>query len=115
MSDLFSPIHLTNGVVIRFIDQSNRYFGDFHRVCVKVVISLPIDFPLPDGMLPENACLEKYLERMGVPSSAVETERKSLIDAFLQTSRSYFEKVDFPQQLLRKIQEQKARPIFLRN
>lgn len=113
--EAFVPVVLQNGLVISFVDKSNRYFGDFHRICITAVVTLPEALELPAGFPKERARLEKKLEKMGVPSEDVESERKALVEAFLQTSRAYFEKADFPQQLLRKLIQEKPKPIFLRN
>lgn len=114
MSEVFASLELGNGLVVRFVDQSNRYFGDYHRVSIRVVIALPDEFELPEGMKREKACLEKNLEKMGVPTASVETERRALVDGFLKSSRAYLEKDNFPQQLLAKLQKEKTRPVFLR-
>ncbi|WP_303720938.1 hypothetical protein [Malonomonas rubra] len=114
MAENIKPVILKNGLVIRFVDQSNRYFGDYHRVFILVTIFLPDDFELPVGMKKDRACLEKSLEKMGVPSEAVETERQALIDAFLQTSRSYLEQENFLQHLLVKLEKERPKPVFLR-
>ena len=111
----FAPVVLQNGIVIRFVDQSNRYFGDFHRICITAEVSLPENFVLPVGFPKEQARLKKRLEKMAVTSDAIESERRALVEAFLATSRAYFEKDDFPRQLLRKLQQEKPKPIFLRN
>jgi len=111
----FAPITLNNGLEISFIEQDNRYFGDYHRICITAVVSFPKDFHLPAGMTHERAKLEKRLEKMGVPNAALETERNKLVESFLASSRDYLERDDFPRQLLRKLQTEKSTPIFLRN
>lgn len=115
MTNELDPLVLNNGLVIRFIDQSNRYFGDFHRIYIRVRISLPDSFALPEGLTPETACLEIKLEKMGVPTDSLVAERKSMIEAYLLTSRTYLEKDGFPLQLSLKLQQEKRRPVFLRN
>lgn len=115
MDNELEPIVLSNGLTVRFVDQSNRYFGDFHRIYIEVQICLPDHMELPVGFSREKTFLKKTLEKMGVPTEALERERKLLIDAFLATGRTYLEKDDFPQRLLFKLQQEKQRPVFLRN
>jgi len=114
-ADIFASVVLMNGLTISFQDQTNRYFGDFHRVCIQVRIMLPKDYELPAGISREKAYLEKKLEKMGVASGRVEAQQALLIESFLTTSQEYLERDDFPQQLLAKIQRHKPKPVFLRN
>lgn len=114
MTDELLSVPLENGLLIRFFDQTNRYFGDFHRVCVAVKVEFPSDSKKSGDSLQEIPCYERSLERMGVTTAALDRERQALIDAFLTTSRPYLEKPGFPQQLLAKIQLKKKNPIFMR-
>jgi len=113
--EMFAPIVLKNGLQVSFIEKSNRYFGDYHRISITAVVSFPDNYELPTGLSKERAKLEKKLEKMGVPTAQLETERNKLVETFLSTSRVYLERDDFPQQLLRKLQQEKSRPVFLRN
>lgn len=115
MPEFLDPLVLKNGLIIRFFDQSNRYFGDFHRIFIKVQIALPDHFELTAGLNREKAYLERSIEKMGVTSAEFERERNALIDAFLATSKNYFEKDDFPKQLSLKLLQRKQRPVFQRN
>ena len=98
---------LANGVTLQFFDQSNRYFGDYHRVKIVVSGTIVVDgryFPLTNGTTLETAikCLgesftvERSLEAMGVPSSAVESKRNGLIETFVETTMPYMARSDFP-------------------
>lgn len=106
MTEQIAPVELCNGLVIRFEDQTNRYFGDFHRICVQVRIELPT------GIDRKQACLLKNLEKMAVPSSGVTEQRNALIESFLKASRDYLETDEAPQRLLQRLQQQKAKPNF---
>lgn len=110
----FAPVTLKNGLVIQFIDQSNRYFGDFHRVFIQVTISLPEQLAASAGLSTDRASLVRSLEKMAVPGKLIDAERESLIDAFLETSTAYLEKDNFPQQLLVKLRQEKSKPVFMR-
>ncbi|MCK4691198.1 MAG: hypothetical protein KAT20_05300 [Desulfuromonadales bacterium] len=113
MTDLLKSVTLEGGLVVNFYDQSNRYFGDFHRICIKVVAELVLlhatDEPEPPLVY------ERTLERMGVTTAALETEKSALIDSFLSVSRTYLENPNFPEQLLRKKKSEKTKPVFLRH
>jgi len=87
----FRTEHLANGVVLEFVDLSNRYFGDYHRVCVEVRIRVP---------LPVN-CFHsiKHLERMGVAGADVATVRDRLIDVYWRHAGPYLARPDFPARL----------------
>ena len=71
-----------NGLQINFADESNRYFGDYHRVSVVATIVCNLhDLPSTN---PEEAdfrrlaienfgvelCIVKRLERMAVPTTS---------------------------------------------
>jgi len=94
---------LDNGLEISFSDESNRYFGDYHRICLVVTISYILD-QLADDDLRLRAIavygkqikLEKRLERMGVPSAEVEQVRNALIDDFMRQATIYMSRPDYP-------------------
>ena len=114
MTEQIEPVVLNNGVSIRFQDQSNRYFGDFHRVCVKVQVFLPEGLELPSGIDFKAPCLEKTLEKMGVPGEEVGQQRRALVDGFLAASREYLDGDEAPRRLLQFSVEKKRKPGFLR-
>lgn len=85
---------LANGVVINFFDLSNRYFGDYHRVCVEARISVPI----PERS--EALVKVRVLERMGVAGAEVTTVRDRLVADFLHHASGYLGRPDYPARLL---------------
>lgn len=109
MAEPTRSFELKNGLLLRFYDLSNRYFGDFHRICLKVVgeiplarLSLPTDLLPAAAPLPETIGFEKYLTRMGVASASCDRVRAALIDDFIRTTVPYLESAVFPEHLLRK-------------
>lgn len=82
---------LANGLELTFFDRSNRYFGDYHRVCVEIRVSVPP----PAGPLQ----LVRYLERMAVPGAEVESVRGRLISDFLRHAGRYLARPDTPARL----------------
>ena len=98
---------LDNGLEISFSDESNRYFGDYHHICVLVTISFAVD-SLADGDLRRQAAavygerikVAKRLERMGVPSTDCEPVRNALVDDFMRHAAGYLSRSDYPRLLV---------------
>lgn len=98
---------LDNGLEISFSDQSNRYFGDYYRICVVATISYPLE-RLADQDLRLRAAavyggefrVEKRLQRMGVPSADVERTRNALVADFLRQAFVYLSRADYPRLLV---------------
>ena len=102
-----------NGIVLEFFDQSNRYFGDYHRLRVLVEIRLPLTPTLflqePDpaaardraaALVGEVLVETRVLERMGVPGAEVEAVQSRLVEDFLASAGLYLGRPDFPARLL---------------
>ena len=91
---------LANGLNVLFADESNRYFGDYHRICILVTLLYPLA-ELPVDTEDDRAFRDiKRLERMGVPSAEVEKVRQSLIDSFLESSADYLGRPEYPRSLV---------------
>ncbi len=100
---------LGNGVVVEFFDQSNRYYGDFYRVKIIAVATIPLlKSTLPEDLYkfaatyPDCVKYERSLERMGVVSSSVQKVVQTLVDGFIESVGFYLEKGSFAENLLRK-------------
>ena len=98
---------LNNGLQINFTDESNRYFGDYHRICVAVTISYAVDRLADDDLRLQAASVYgdrlkvvRHLVRMGVPSADCETVRNALIDDFMRHAASYLCRSDYPRLLV---------------
>ena len=111
---------LENGLQINFTDESNRYFGDYHRVCVVATIVCNLH-DLPAGSSDEEAfrcravealgeqlSVVKRFERMGVPTADVEQVRAAMIDDSLLNSSPYLSRMSYPLTLVKA--ELKKRP-----
>ena len=105
----FKSIELDNGVRVDFFSQGNRYFGDFHRVKIVAVATIPLVVESLPANLHQIAAgcsgsikYEKTLERMGVATARAETVTQALIDDFILTVGCYLEKKSFAEGLLRK-------------
>ena len=108
---------LPNGLLIAIFDETNRYFGDYHRVCLRVLLQYdltPADRDDPfwsearDRLGPELR-LEKTLERMGVAGSEVERTVATMADNFLATADEYLARPDYPRQLVRREMEKRRK------
>ena len=116
----FNRTELKNGVVIEFFDQTNRYFGDFNRVKISVIATIPIlasslpaDLQKVAATYPGFIVYEKSLEQMGVVTSQVKTVTESLVTSFITSVGSYLERQSFAENLLRKdLHEKTERSYF---
>lgn len=108
MNEPFRRIPLPNGLELELFDQSNRYFGDYHRV--RILLRCRVEIrpewlrDLPSDVAPKQACsllgealvYERHLERMGVATAELERIKEQLIDGFLTVGGSYLGAPDFP-------------------
>jgi hypothetical protein len=112
---LIRSTQLDNGLVIAFYDGSNRYFGDYHRICIVVECRLAIEAALfaaasdpvaevqkARAILGEQLLTTRTLERMGVAGEDLPRIREELIDSYLHNALPYLGQPDFPGRLLRK-------------
>lgn len=101
---------LPNGLRITFVDETNRYFGDYHRVCLQVVMCVDlqaaasvaedVDFwTTAQGILGDDFTIEKKLVRMGVPGAEVDATATSMVDEFLKAASDYMARPDYPKRL----------------
>jgi len=91
---LFRTERLDNGVELEFFDLSNRYFGDYHRVCVEVHLRVPC----PDRE--EPLVRVRTLERMGVAGADVVMTRNALVEAYWHNAGRYLAHADYPARLI---------------
>ena len=84
----FRTEQLANGITVEFFDRSNRYFGDYHRVCVEVRL-----------IAAAAGATVKTLERMAVPGAEVAAECARLVDDFWRHAGSYLAHPDYPARL----------------
>jgi hypothetical protein len=106
----FAEERLTNGLYLRFFDESNRYFGDYHRLRIVVEIELTLSNELltdPELLAAAKKrfgvrlTTNKVLERMGVPGSRVDALRAELIASYQTEVQSYLSRPEVPLRLLR--------------
>jgi hypothetical protein len=85
----FRTEYLKNGVTVEFVDLSNRYFGDYHRVCIEIRM-----------IVPDNKIQRvRRLERMGVAGADVESTRNLLAENYWQHAGRYLAHAEYPARL----------------
>jgi hypothetical protein len=108
MEQILRTDHLANGVCVDFIDGSNRYFGDYHRLKIEIRCRIAITPQLfVDSVSP---CAEaarvrsrlgdeirwvRHLERMGVAGGDLDRIRTEMIESFVKSSFSYLQSPQF--------------------
>ena len=105
--------HLDNDLTIEFFDRSNRYFGDYHRVCIEACCRVALDMGYFGGAADPAAELQaaravlggevvfsRTLEKMGVAGEAVEHTRQALMDSFIRSSLPYLSTPAFPRRFI---------------
>lgn len=109
---IFREETLGNGLKIRFVDETNRYFGDYHRVCVVATIVCKVaDLPVANaadelfrdkalGALGSELTVIKRFERMGVATVDLDAVRTALIDDFLDSALPYLSRPEYPRSLM---------------
>ena len=109
MAEPFKTVRLENDLTVEFFDCSNRYFGDFHRVCIEVKVAIPLhsmrlsqDQARAAANLKSPLCFKRRLERMGVAGAEVPAVTDLLVNSFLATCDSYLNTPDFAQRFLAK-------------
>lgn len=105
-SEPWRVVELGRGIVLNVVEETNRYFGDYHRVCLRVTLIFPID--VADG--PGQVELVKTLEQMAVPTERVEQVREDLLDRFIDHTTAYLCVDGFAEKLWQKQQAAKQRP-----
>jgi len=126
---LLKPRTLDNGLRLEFVDQSNRYFGDYHRVKIVVRCQIElrsewlqalgdsVDLEQVRALLGDSVSFERSLEQMGVASAQLEPVKQALIEGFLTTTAGYLGSAVFPgrfiaqQWLARSQRPQRFRPL----
>ena len=115
---------LTNGLQIIFTDESNRYFGDYYRICVVATIVCNLNglstensddeifFRQAAETLGEQLTVVKRFERMGVATADVEAVRAELIDSFLHHASSYLSRPEYPRALVNAELKKQQTPRF---
>ena len=109
MDKLSKEIHLANGLKVKFLDKTYRYFGDFHHVKLEISCEMPIKAilfedpaALSEAVRTFGECIvyRRLVEQMGVPSTETAMVLDRLMNNFLDHSLPYFATTSFPQKLI---------------
>ncbi|MEJ2199700.1 MAG: hypothetical protein P8X63_01600 [Desulfuromonadaceae bacterium] len=115
---------LHNGAQVDFVDQSNRYFGDYHRVKIEIRCRLTIrpelfgtaEDPRAEAdrvrrLLGAEVLWCRQLERMGVAGADLDRVRHEMIESFVKSSFSYLQHSHFPARLISRELAQRSSKI----
>lgn len=82
MAEHFASEQLSNGVRIDFNDVTNRYYGDYHRICIEVELRFASD---------DYAQAHRFqtLERMGVSGGDLVEAQQQVLTSFRQGTMKY--------------------------
>lgn len=109
MDNLLREITLANGMKVRFIDNTRRYFGDFYLVTVEIRCEVPIFPEYFDTISAYNAVKSHWgetivhlrkVQQMGVSSAQVSQVKERLIVNFEQNSLPYLIPSTMPEKLV---------------
>ncbi len=109
MEKVVQEISLANGLTVRFLDQTYRYYGDFYRVVLEVTCDVPLkcdyfvdanEFESARKLVEEPLRYQRHLEKMGVPSTEISRVIDRLITNFSNHSLSYFSSPQFPRKMI---------------
>jgi hypothetical protein len=102
---------LENGLRLVFEDQSNRYFGDYHRICVVTSICCDLQTLTSDEdsdllararqKFGDTLTITKHFEKMGVAGDDVERVRETIVEDFLKHAASYLARPEYPISLVK--------------
>lgn len=93
MADLFASEQLSNGVRIDFNDVTNRYYGDYHRICIEVELRFASD---------DYSQTYKFqtLERMGVSGGELAEVQQQVLTSFRQGTMKYMGNENFEKKFI---------------
>ena len=102
-------IFLDNGLIVSFFNHTHRYFGDYHRVRVKIICEVPLlkeyfadqsEYAEAKANLGSNAIFRRDTELMGIPSGELEKCLEKVIENFTDHSLSYLSSPQFPRKFV---------------
>jgi len=113
MATILRQEQFENGVRLEFVEDSNRYFGDYHRLRIEVRCRVAIAAALfaeaadPSGesrrvrgLLGDELTWTRPLERMGVATADLPAVREKLMASFATSTFAYLRSPEFPVRLL---------------
>ncbi len=110
MTEVWKQSELERGIGLVVRDETNRYFGDYHRVRLVVTITWPLPETIAAEQTEKTVDLVKVLEQMAVAGQDVARVRDELFDAFMCHARQYLLTDGFAERLWQKRLAEKRRP-----
>lgn len=95
----YTEIALPDNRTVKVYDHSHVYFGDYYHVRLEIRCEFA---PLDQSGQGEAVVYQRFLERMAVPSAAVEDVRLALLEEFKQNALPYLATSDFPAKFIAK-------------
>ncbi|SNB45608.1 hypothetical protein [Geobacter sp. DSM 9736] len=104
--EIVKALSLKNGLNLRFINRSRRYYDDYYNVRIEVECDVPVFLAeaadvKPSTLSGPNLTYRRNIEKMGVPSAEVSSVICLLIDQFEQNALSYLAAPSFPVKFIR--------------
>jgi hypothetical protein len=99
---------LENGLTVRIFDNSRCYYGDYHRVILKICCEVrlipeyfadTVLFNKARGVYGDTIVHDRQVEQMAVPSAEVPMVKENLIAYFMKHSLPYLSASAFPKKL----------------
>ena len=106
---LIKEILLDNGLSVFFYNHTHRYFGDYHRVRVKIICEVPLlkeyfadqtEYAEARANLGSKVIFRRDTELMGIPSGDLKKSLEKVIENFTDHSLSYLSSLKFPQKFV---------------
>jgi len=101
--------NLKNGLVLKLIDKTYRYFGEYFFIELEAVCEIPSSLldidKLPEEfipLIPEKLTFKKSLSKKGVYETQLEDEKRFLIENFEKNSLPYLNSESFPYKFYEK-------------
>lgn len=110
MTSMIREIALENGLTVRFFDHIRHYYGDFYLVKIEIACEVPLqsgcfgeptDLEEARRLVGDPAVYRRFVEQMGVPSTAIATVTERLMGNFIDHSLPYFSSTGFPGRFLK--------------
>lgn len=99
----YKQIILENGIEIIAKDLSRVYFGDYYLVRLEIICRFLDAALLTEGTTPgkmdTSPEYRRVIEKMGVPSTELETAKEAMLSDFLKNASDYLSAPDFPARL----------------
>ncbi len=100
---------LTNGLLVEILDDTRRYYADFHNVKITIRVKVPVReewlAPFRDGphyaatvkrLLPGVTYVRKIV-KAGIEGKRLAAVKEQVVDSFEKNALPYFERDDFPE------------------